>query len=536
MTAWPPQDLPQVLDTKQAGGVIRAVPVPGRGGRRAEGDGRRRAARDPGRPAVRMPAGVRRLVMHAVPSPVSYVQSHLTAQEKLALAASPYPSTRGALRDDVLAAVVATRASVERTRTGWSSRRPSSRPCGTPCPRRSSTRCSRRCPRSPRSSPTRSALPTRPSSRRTPCAPAGAQRHAPAVGNAWCSRASSASGPRPPRRIRVYLQGIDARVQTALQNPGRDAGWMREVSVATDRYTDAGGTFPPWSSAHPESRHARWMLESSGSACSRRSSGRPRRSSLQRITKALAAARCDGAGVCRMIGTLDVGRPDCSRPPRARALYAELLSARLGREPLDDRDVRQGCQDDPGQEHLPRRGDRRPRRPRCVEHPRVHEQTGQSAGSPMGVIPPYSIPVSSTAWSIGREARLANVEQSLTTRLTSSFVDASTTHAACRVLVPAPARHDDAVRRRRRAGTRTPRRTPPCPRARGRSVPPRSARAGRSGSPTRAWATGIARKPGGDEGRGTVERRHAPTVGSLPPTESEVHTRKRAISAPGRSS
>ncbi|KTR02270.1 DUF3418 domain-containing protein, partial [Curtobacterium citreum] len=47
----------------------------------------------PGDRAVRMPAGVRRLVMHAVPSPVSYVQSHLTAQEKLALAASPYPST-----------------------------------------------------------------------------------------------------------------------------------------------------------------------------------------------------------------------------------------------------------------------------------------------------------------------------------------------------------------------------------------------------------------------------------------------------------
>jgi ATP-dependent helicase HrpA len=52
-----------------------------------------------------MPAGVRRLVMHAVPSPVSYIQSHLTAQEKLALAASPYPST-AALFDDVLAAVV----------------------------------------------------------------------------------------------------------------------------------------------------------------------------------------------------------------------------------------------------------------------------------------------------------------------------------------------------------------------------------------------------------------------------------------------
>ena len=50
-------------------------------------------------------AGVRRLVQLAVPSPLSYVQEHLTHAEKLSLAASPYRST-AALIDDALRAVI----------------------------------------------------------------------------------------------------------------------------------------------------------------------------------------------------------------------------------------------------------------------------------------------------------------------------------------------------------------------------------------------------------------------------------------------
>ena len=52
-----------------------------------------------------MPGGVRRLLLAAVPSPVAYVQQHLTSNEKLTLAASPYPNTK-ALFDDCLLAVV----------------------------------------------------------------------------------------------------------------------------------------------------------------------------------------------------------------------------------------------------------------------------------------------------------------------------------------------------------------------------------------------------------------------------------------------
>jgi ATP-dependent helicase HrpA len=93
------------------------------------------------------------------------------------------------------------------------------------------------------------------------------------------------------RRIRVYLRGVEARVQKLLQNPGRDATWMREVTVATDRYTDAGGVFPPSVGAHAELVHARWMLEEFRLSLFAQELGTAETVSLQRITKTLAAAR-----------------------------------------------------------------------------------------------------------------------------------------------------------------------------------------------------------------------------------------------------
>ncbi|MBZ6373431.1 MAG: DUF3418 domain-containing protein, partial [Microbacterium hominis] len=44
-------------------------------------------------------AGVRRLLLIAVPSPSAYVLEHLTAAEKLSLAASPYPSAKALIED-----------------------------------------------------------------------------------------------------------------------------------------------------------------------------------------------------------------------------------------------------------------------------------------------------------------------------------------------------------------------------------------------------------------------------------------------------
>lgn len=289
LTAWPDQDLPQTLDTKQAGGVIRAYPSLVEEGAGPKATVGVQLLATPSDRVVRMPAGVRRLVMHAVPSPVSYIQSHLTAQEKLALAASPYPST-AALFDDVLAAVVDagirrahpdglvfTKAEFEAVRDAVSG----------------------------------SVVDTMFTAVSEVAAVLAAQRSAERAlkqANSMSLLAAlsdmrqqmerlvfpgfvAVAGLGRLRRIRVYLQGIEARVQKLLQNPGRDATWMREVTVATDRYTDAGGTFPPAVGAHPELVHARWMLEEFRLSLFAQELGTAETVSLQRITKALTAAR-----------------------------------------------------------------------------------------------------------------------------------------------------------------------------------------------------------------------------------------------------
>ncbi|MGM7699565.1 ATP-dependent RNA helicase HrpA [Microbacterium sp. A84] len=101
LTTWTFGDLPKVLDTKVAGGVVRGYPAIVDQGKtvsvrvEATADAAAAATRD----------GVLRLVLLNVPSPASYVQGHLTSQEKLALAASPY-SSAAALIEDARSAVV----------------------------------------------------------------------------------------------------------------------------------------------------------------------------------------------------------------------------------------------------------------------------------------------------------------------------------------------------------------------------------------------------------------------------------------------
>ncbi|UWD82023.1 ATP-dependent RNA helicase HrpA [Curtobacterium flaccumfaciens] len=289
LTAWPDQDLPQTLDTKQAGGVIRAYPSLVEEGTGPKATVGVQLLATPSDRVVRMPAGVRRLVMHAVPSPVSYIQSHLTAQEKLALAASPYPST-AALFDDVLAAVVD--AGIRRAH-----------PDGLVF-----TKAEFEAVRDAVSGSVVDRMFTAVSEVAAVLAAQRSAERALKQANSMSLLAAlsdmrqqmerlvfpgfvAVAGLDRLRRIRVYLQGIEARVQKLLQNPGRDATWMREVTVATDRYNDAGGTFPPAVGAHPELVHARWMLEEFRLSLFAQELGTAETVSLQRITKALTAAR-----------------------------------------------------------------------------------------------------------------------------------------------------------------------------------------------------------------------------------------------------
>ena len=67
---------------------------------------------------------------------------------------------------------------------------------------------------------------------------------------------------------------------------------------------------------------------------------------------------------------------------------------------------------------------------------RASTRRGQSAGRPTGVIPPYSIPVSATATSIGANDALRTSSWRRATPLTSARVVASTTQAANLVSPP----------------------------------------------------------------------------------------------------
>ena len=94
LTAWTFDDLPDVLDTRVAGGVVRGYPAIVDQGKSVSV--RVESSADAAAAATR--EGVLRLVLLAVPSPSSYVQQHLTSPEKLALAASPLPLGRRAHR------------------------------------------------------------------------------------------------------------------------------------------------------------------------------------------------------------------------------------------------------------------------------------------------------------------------------------------------------------------------------------------------------------------------------------------------------
>ncbi len=127
LTDWTFGDLPDVVDTRVAGGVVRGYPAIV-----DEGDTvALRIEATPEAAAAATRAGARRLLLLAVPSPSAYVLEHLTASEKLALAASPYPSARAlvedarvAVADDVVARTVPggirTRAAFESARDALS--------------------------------------------------------------------------------------------------------------------------------------------------------------------------------------------------------------------------------------------------------------------------------------------------------------------------------------------------------------------------------------------------------------------------------
>ena len=234
-------------------------------------------------------AGVRRLVQLGVPSPLAYIQEHLTSAEKLSLGASPYRST-AALIDDALRAVIDEelaegvdalpwdRPAFESLRDRVNAGLPD-RLFGIVATTAAVLAAAREV----------DVLISRSSSLQlmAPLADAREQLNA-LMHDGFIGRTGLA---RLPRLV-IYLRGISYRVERLADNLGRDRAWMQEVQQAVELYTATGGTLPlgadASSTTEPRIREARWMLEELRLSLFAQPLGAQGPISVQRIRKALS--------------------------------------------------------------------------------------------------------------------------------------------------------------------------------------------------------------------------------------------------------
>jgi ATP-dependent helicase HrpA len=281
LTDWSCGDLPAVVDTKVAGGVVRGYPA-------IVDEGTSVALRietTPEAAARATRAGARRLVLLSVPSPAAYVLEHLTSAEKLALAASPYPSAKALIEDCRVAvadAVIARTApdGLVRTRAGFEDVRDTF--SGAVVDELFQTvslaarilTAAREVERAMRDVNSLTLL--------------GALNDvkgqlAGLVFPGFASRTGAARLAQLPR----YLRGALDRVRTLSDNPGRDRQRMTEFERAAAVFAEAGGTIPPPDDAPRPLVHTRWLLEEYRVSLFAQSLGTAEPVSLQRIQKAL---------------------------------------------------------------------------------------------------------------------------------------------------------------------------------------------------------------------------------------------------------
>ncbi|MDH5134817.1 MULTISPECIES: ATP-dependent RNA helicase HrpA [unclassified Microbacterium] len=287
LTAWTFGDLPAVIDTKVAGGVVRGYPAIVDAGKSVSV----RVEATPDAAAAATRDGVLRLVLLAVPSPSSYVQQHLTSQEKLALAASPYPSA-AALIEDCRAAVarrvidastgadgqdrgvVRTEAEFARVRDAVSAVLVDELFACVSLVARILTKA-REVERGIKSQNSLALLGPLNDIRTQ----LSGLLHPGFVAAAGVDRL--AHFPR-------YLDGMIDRLKTLANEPGKDRARMTEFERMAVLFADAGGTIPLAPDAPPAIVEVRWLLEEYRVSVFAQRLGTAQPVSPQRITKALA--------------------------------------------------------------------------------------------------------------------------------------------------------------------------------------------------------------------------------------------------------
>ncbi|MGK2938522.1 MAG: DUF3418 domain-containing protein, partial [Solirubrobacteraceae bacterium] len=277
ITTWDFDALERSRDVKHGGNTVRAYPA-------LVDEGSSVSIRLMGTvedQTAAHPRGVRRLLQLAIPSPTGYVQEHLTTQEKLVLAQSPYRTTAALFDDCMVACIDAvvggreifTRAEFEAARDAVSATILDdlfqavalvSRIVAT----------SRAADKAIRDATSMSLI--------APLGDARAQLEA-LIHPGFVA----ATGLARLRRLPVYLEGIVHRVGKLAENPGRDRAWMSEVQLATARFRTAGGELPLPPGADERLVRARWLLEELRLSLFAQHLGTSEPVSLQRITKAL---------------------------------------------------------------------------------------------------------------------------------------------------------------------------------------------------------------------------------------------------------
>lgn len=281
LTEWTFGDLPEVVDTRVAGGIVRGYPA-------IVDEGASIALRIEATPeaaAEATRAGARRLLLLAVPSPSAYVLEHLTSAEKLALAASPYPSAKALVEDcrvavadavvarSVPAGVVRTRAAFDAVRDALSAAIVDELFETVSLTARVLT-AARDVDRAVREQNSLTLLGTLNDVK---------GQVAGLVFPGFVSRTGTARLAHLPR----YLRGALERVKTLSDNPGRDRQRMTEYERAAAVYIDAGGAIPLPGDAPAPLAHARWLLEEYRVSLFAQQLGTAEPASLQRLQRAL---------------------------------------------------------------------------------------------------------------------------------------------------------------------------------------------------------------------------------------------------------
>ncbi|MFP7761160.1 ATP-dependent RNA helicase HrpA [Marisediminicola sp. LYQ85] len=282
LTSWDFEELPKVVDTRQGGTVVRGYPA-------LSDDGASVSIRIMSTPAdqsAAMVGGIRRLLLLAIPSPLSWVRDHLSQNEKLLLATSPYQNVN-ALFDDCLLAVVDaalrertpdglfwTRGEFDAARTAISAGLIDAL-YETVTAVTSVLAAARDVERSIKATTSMALLPVLADVRTQ-------------VAGLLFPGFVSATGVEQLRHLPRYLRAIVARLERLPTAVAQDRVAQNEVHAAIGRFENAGGRIPLPADAEARLTRVRWLLEELRVSLFAQQLRTAEPVSMQRIVKALA--------------------------------------------------------------------------------------------------------------------------------------------------------------------------------------------------------------------------------------------------------